>query len=126
MSGVCVLLWGLRGVKLGMIKAFGQGLHRAISWGTKNRIRAFFSGMGVTTLLQSSTATALIVASFSGRKMITGAAALAVMLGADVGTTLVAQLLTFDLSWMMPALIISGFIVYSIFEKKTGSSRAFR
>lgn len=120
MSGVCLLLWGLRGVKLGMIKAFGQGLHRAISWGTKNRIRAFFSGMGVTTLLQSSTATALIVASFSGRKMITGAAALAVMLGADVGTTLVAQLLTFDLSWMMPALLISGFIIYTIFEKKPG------
>ena len=120
MSGVCVLLWGLRGVKLGMTKAFGQGLHRAISWGTKNRIRAFLSGMGVTTLLQSSTATALIVASFSGRKMITGAAALAVMIGADVGTTLVAQLLTFDLSWMMPSMLISGFIIYTVFENKPG------
>lgn len=120
MSGVCVLLWGLRGVKLGMTKAFGQGLHRAISWGTKNRIRAFLSGIGVTTLLQSSTATALIVASFSGRKMITGAAALAVMIGADVGTTLVAQLLTFDLSWMMPSMLISGFIIYTVFENKPG------
>lgn len=120
MSGVCVLLWGLRGVKLGMTKAFGQGLHRAILWGTKNRIRAFFSGIGVTTLLQSSTATALIVASFSGRKMITGAAALAVMLGADVGTTLVAQLLTFDLSWLMHTMLISGFIIYKVFENKPG------
>lgn len=120
MSGVCVLLWGLRGVKLGMTKAFGQGLHRAINWGTKNRIRAFVSGVGVTTLLQSSTATALIVASFCGRKMITGAAALAVMLGADVGTTLVAQILTFDLSWLMPAMLISGFIIYTVFENKPG------
>lgn len=120
MSGVCVLLWGLRAVKLGMTKAFGQGLHRAISWGTKNRLRAFFSGIGVTMLLQSATATALIVASFSGRKMITGAAALAVMLGADVGTTLVAQLLTFDLSWLMPTMMISGFIIYTVFEKRPG------
>lgn len=115
-----MLLWGLRSVKLGMTKAFGQGLHRAISWGTKNRISAFFSGIGVTTLLQSSTATALIVASFSGRKMITGAAALAVMLGADVGTTLVAQLLTFDLSWLMPTMLISGFMVFTIFENRPG------
>lgn len=120
MSGVCVLLWGLRSVKLGMTKAFGQGLHRMISWGTKNRIRAFISGLGVTTLLQSSTATALIVASFSGRRMITGAAALAVMLGADVGTTLVAQLLTFDLDWLMPSMLISGFIIYTVFENKPG------
>ena len=120
MSGVCVLLWGLRSVKLGMTKAFGQGLHRVISWGTKNRIRAFISGIGVTTLLQSSTATALIVASFSGRRMITGAAALAVMLGADVGTTLVAQLLTFDLNWLMPTMLISGFIIYSVFENRPG------
>lgn len=120
MSGVCVLLWGLRSVKMGMIKAFGQGLHRAISWGTKNRLRAFASGLGVTTLLQSSTATALIVASFSGRRMISGAAALAVMLGADVGTTLVAQLLTFDLSWMMPVMLISGFLIYTVFENKPG------
>lgn len=120
LSGVCVLLWGLRSVKLGMTKAFGQGLHQGISWGTKNRIRAFFSGIGVTALLQSSTATALIVASFCDRKMMTGAAALAVMLGADVGTTLVAQVLTFDLSWMAPSLIISGFIIYSFFEHKPG------
>lgn len=119
-SGVCVLLWGLRGVKLGMTKAFGQGLHRAISWGTRNRISAFFSGIGVTTLLQSSTATAMIVASFTGRRMMTGAAALAVMLGADVGTTLVAQILTFDLSWMMPSMLISGFLIYTVFENRPG------
>lgn len=119
-SGVCVLLWGLRGVKIGMTKAFGQGLHRAISWGTRNRISAFFSGIGVTTLLQSSTATAMIVASFTGRRMMTGAAALAVMLGADVGTTLVAQILTFDLSWMMPSMLISGFLIYTIFENRPG------
>ncbi|QQG35832.1 MAG: Na/Pi cotransporter family protein [Micavibrio aeruginosavorus] len=119
-SGVCVLLWGLRGVKLGMTKAFGQGLHRAISWGTQNRVRAFLSGIGVTTLLQSSTATAMIVASFTGRRMMTGAAALAVMLGADVGTTLVAQILTFDLSWLMPSMLISGFIIYTVFENRPG------
>ena len=61
-------------------------------------------GLGVTGLLQSTTATALMTASFAARGLVATAPALAVMLGADVGTSLVAQALSFDLDWLSPLL----------------------
>ena len=116
-GGVCLLLWGLRNVKSGVSRAFGAGLHKVIAASTSNRIYAFFAGIGVTALLQSSTATALIIGTFCGRGLITVAGGIAIMLGADVGTTLVAQVLSFDLSWLSPLLLIVGFILVSNFEK---------
>ena len=112
-GGVCLLLFGLRLVRNGVTRAFGLELRRAISLSTKNRISAFFAGMGVTTLLQSSTATTMIIASFAGQGLIGTSAGLAVVLGADVGTTIVAQILTFDLSWLSSILLIVGYIFYT-------------
>lgn len=115
-GGVCLLLWGLRMVRTGITRAFGANLRKVVSASTGNRFLSFLSGIGVTALLQSSTATAMIIASFASRGLITVAAGLAVMLGADVGTTVVAQLLSFDLSWFAPLLMLTGYIVYTIFE----------
>ena len=70
-----------------------------------HRFTAFLAGLGVTGLIQSSTATALIVAAFAGQGLIGTAPALAVMLGADVGTSFVTLILSFDLSWLAPLLI---------------------
>lgn len=116
-GGVCLLLWGLRSVRNSVTRAFGANLHKVISAGTGTRIGAFTSGIGVTTVLQSSTATSLIVATFSGRGLITVSAALAVMLGADVGTTLIAQVLSFDLSWIAPLLMITGYVLFSKYKR---------
>lgn len=112
-GGVCLLLFGLRLVRTGVTRAFGVQLRRIISVATHNRITSFFAGIGVTTLLQSSTATTMIISSFAGQGLISTTAALAVILGADVGTTIVAQVLTFDLSWLSPVLIILGYACYS-------------
>ncbi len=116
-GGVCLLLWGLRSVRNGMSRAFGADLHTVIAAGTTNRLKAFFAGVGVTALLQSSTATALIIAAFAGQGILSVSAGLAVMLGADVGTAVVAQILSFDLSWLAPLLIISGFILFKIYRR---------
>ncbi|GEM_PF-3776 len=110
------MLWGVRMVKLGFTRAFGVSLRQTIAKGTKNRLTAFASGFGVTLLLQSSTATALILASFADKGMITVAAAIAVMIGADVGTTILAQIFTFDLSFLAPVLLIIGVITHLIYE----------
>jgi len=118
MGAVCLLLWGLRSVRLGMTRAFGTDLHDAISAGTKSRFRAMIAGVGVTALLQSSTATALIIASFCGQGMLGLSAGLAVMLGADVGTTIVAQALSFDLKWLAPVFMTSGYIMFKIYSKE--------
>lgn len=112
-GGVCLLLFGLKMVRSGVTRAFGVQLRKVISVATKNRVTALIAGVGVTALLQSSTATTMIISSFAGQGLIATTAALAVVLGADVGTTIVAQVLTFNLSWLSPALIILGYIFYS-------------
>ncbi|OIN85821.1 MAG: na+/Pi-cotransporter family protein [Alphaproteobacteria bacterium CG1_02_46_17] len=112
-GGVCLLLFGLRLVRNGVTRAFGVQLRKIVSAATRNRVLALIAGVGVTALLQSSTATTMIIASFAGQGLISTISGLAVVLGADVGTTLVAQILTFDLSWLSPVLIIFGYMFYS-------------
>jgi phosphate:Na+ symporter len=110
LGGVSLLLWGLRMVNTGVTRAFGRELGQVLNFSLRNRFNSFLGGLGVTMLLQSSTATALLTASFAGRGLVTASAGLAVMLGADVGTTLVAQILSFDLSWLAPVLLFAGFV----------------
>ncbi len=107
-------MWGLTLLRLGVTRGFGAGLHRFLSRSTGNRITAFLSGIGVTTILQSSTATVLIVASFAGQGLIAPHSALAVILGADVGTALVAQMLSFDLRWLAPVLMLAGYVLFTV------------
>ncbi|MCG4322895.1 Na/Pi symporter, partial [Escherichia coli] len=73
---------------------------------------AFVSGIGVTALVQSSNATALLVTSFVAQGLVGLAPALVIMLGADVGTALMARVLTFDLSWLSPLLILIGVFLF--------------
>ena len=111
-GGVALMLWGIRMVRTGVMRSFGAELRRALSLTAGKPIRAFGVGFGVTAILQSSTATALILSSFAGRGLIGGAAALAIILGADVGTTVVVQVLSFDLTWLSPLLIGAGVMVF--------------
>ncbi len=111
-GGVALLLWGSRMVRTGFQRAYGADLRGLIRAGTGNRLVAALAGMAVTTLLQSSTATALMVASFAAGGLMATTPALAVMLGADVGTTLVVQVLSFDLGWLSPLLILAGVVAF--------------
>jgi len=99
-------------VRTGVTRAYGAQLRQIISRSISNRFKAFGVGLVVTGVLQSSTATALMVASFASRGLMATAPALAVMLGADVGTTIVAQVLSFDLSWLSPTLLGIGVITH--------------
>ena len=112
LGSVCLLLWGVRMVRTGLTRAFGATLRRAIGACSRNRFTAFAGGLAITGVLQSSTATALLLSSFAGRGLIPLSIALAVMLGADVGTTIAAQVLSFDLGWVSPLLIGAGVIAF--------------
>lgn len=105
-------------IKNGFTRAYATSLQKVIAANTNNRIKAFFAGLGVTTILQSSTATTMVCASFASKKMIGTAAGLAVVIGADIGTTLVAQILTFDLSWLMPMFLFVGVAMHHRYEHK--------
>ncbi|MCB1992156.1 MAG: Na/Pi cotransporter family protein, partial [Geminicoccaceae bacterium] len=109
LGGIALLLWGVRMVRTGVSRALGSSLHRLLRAAAGNRLSALGAGFLVTVPLQSSTATALIVGAFAERGLIALAAALAVMLGADIGTAVVAQLLAIDLHWLSPISIIVGF-----------------
>ncbi len=113
LGGVSLLLWGLRMVNTGVTRAFGRELGKILNFSLQNRFKSFLGGLSVTMLLQSSTATALLTASFAGRGLVAASAGIAVMLGADVGTTLVAQILSFDLSWLAPVMLFVGFVRHS-------------
>ncbi len=112
LGSVTLLLWGVRMVRTGLTRAFGATLRRAIAACSRNRFTAFVGGLAITGLLQSSTATALLLSSFAGRGLIPLGIALAVMLGADVGTTIAAQVLSFDLGWVSPLMIGVGVISF--------------
>ena len=103
-------------IKHGVLRAYASSLQKVIAANTSNRIRAFFAGMAVTAILQSSTATAMICASFASKQMIGTASGIAVVIGADVGTTIVAQVLTFDLSWLTPLLLIGGLLMHQRYK----------
>lgn len=111
-GSVALLLWGVRMVRTGVTRAFGATIRRVIAASTRNRWRAFMTGLGITAFIQSSTATTLIVSSFASRSLIAAPAALAVVLGADLGSTLAAQVLAFDLGWLAYAAIGAGVFAF--------------
>jgi phosphate:Na+ symporter len=100
-------------VRIGISEGWGSEMRGALGASLNNRFKAFLSGLGVTMLLQSSSATALLTSSFSGQGILTTATSLAILLGADVGTTLVAQILTFDFSALSPMLIAIGVALFT-------------
>ncbi len=108
MGGVALLLWGLHMVRSGIMRAFGAELRHLLSTTLRNRLVALLAGIGVTALLQSSTATALMITSFAARGLVALVPALAIMLGANIGTTLIVQVLSFDVSAVSPVLFLVG------------------
>jgi len=117
MGGVALLLWSVRMVRTGMTRAFGASLRSLLGKACSSRAKAFAVGVGVTGLLQSATATALLLASFASRKLVTLPLALAIMLGADVGTALVAQVYSIDIKWIWAALLFIGVVLFNASEK---------
>src|SRR6201991_732051 len=112
MGGVALLLWGLHMVHSGILRAFGSDLRVLLARALKNRFAAFAAGIGLTALLQSSTATALITSSFTAEGLVSLVPALAIMLGANVGTTLIVQVLSFNIAAAAPALFVIGLLAF--------------
>jgi phosphate:Na+ symporter len=111
-GGIALLLWGLHMVQSGILRAFGGDLRRVLATALRNRFAALLAGIGTTALLQSSTATALITATFLGDGLVALVPALAIMLGANIGTTLIVQVFSFDVSSLAPVLLMLGVIVF--------------
>ena len=125
LSAVALLIWGTHIVRTGILRVYGSNLRRVLSQNMARRPLAFIAGILVTALVQSSNATAMLVTSFVGQGLMTLTPALAIMLGADVGTALMARVLTFDLSWLSPLLIFLG-VIFFLSRKQTRAGQLGR
>ena len=122
---VGLLLWGTHMVTTGVERGFGaelrQWLGRRLSPpGRGARLRAVMIGLAVTAVLQSSTATGLMATSFAARGALDLAPALAVMLGANLGSTLITQIFAFDITAVAPVLVLIGVVLF----RSSGDGRA--
>ncbi|HEX4781237.1 MAG TPA: Na/Pi symporter, partial [Usitatibacter sp.] len=112
LSSVALLVWGTHIVRTGILRVFGSDLRHILSTSVSSRGAAFLAGLGVTALVQSSSATALIASSFVSQNLLTLSSALAIMLGADIGTALIALVLSLNLQWLSPLCIFFGVVVF--------------
>lgn len=118
LSAVALLIWGTHIVRTGILRVYGSQLRRVIGQNMSKRPLAFVAGILVTAVVQSSNATAMLVTSFVGQGLMGLTPALAIMLGADVGTAVMSRILTFDLSWLSPLLIFLG-VIFFLSRKQT-------
>jgi phosphate:Na+ symporter len=116
LSGICLLLWGLRTIKRAVLRGYGTQVQAGVAIGTKNRFMAFLSGAIVTFFMQSSVATVLLASSLFGRGLMTLAAGLAIVIGADVGSSILAQVLSFDMRWLAPLCLSVGIIFHLMYD----------
>lgn len=113
-GSVCLMLWGMQMASDAVTLGFGPMLRSVMLNLSHRPVLAALWGLTTTALMQSSTATCLMVASFAGRNIVPVSVGLAMMLGADVGTALVATILSFDISILVPVLLFGGFIAFSL------------
>lgn len=107
-----LLLWGTHMVRSGVERAYGPRLRALLGRALRSRFTAVLAGTGVTAALQSSTATGLMVTGFTASGLVALVPALAVMLGAGVGSTLIVQALSFDVTSLAPALVLLGVVLF--------------
>ena len=112
LAAIALLVWGTHIVRNGVLRVAGERLRGVLAGALHHRLSALAAGLGVTGLVQSSTATCLLMTSFVGSGLVAIAPALAVMLGADVGTALMTVVFSLDLSWLSPLLIFVGVVMF--------------
>src|SRR6266571_1775839 len=108
LGGTALLLYGVRLVGEGLQRAAGARLRRLLSTLTGNRFKALLVGAGVTALLQSSSATTVMLVGFASAGLLSLRQTIGVILGADIGTTVTVQLLAFNLLDFAPLIVFAG------------------
>jgi len=109
LGGLALFLYGMEKMSEGMRKSAGNHMRSILAALTKNRIIAFFVGIFVTMVIQSSSATTVMLVSFVQAGLMNFAQTLGVILGADIGTTVTAQLIAFKLTDYALLMIAIGF-----------------
>src|SRR5207245_542294 len=112
LGGTALLLYGVRLVGEGLQRAAGTRLRHVLSTLTGNRLKALAVGAGVTAVLQSSSATTVMLVGFASAGLLSLRQTIGVILGADVGTTVTVQLLAFEFLEVSPLVVFIGWFLY--------------
>ncbi len=119
-GAAALLIWAVRLVRTGVERGFAAPLRIWLRHSAKNRLLAAATGMGAAVFLQSSTAVAVLVSNFVAKGGLAAAVGLAILLGADVGSALVTQLLMVRQAFLTPLLLLVG---VAIFLRGEGNAR---
>lgn len=117
LGGIGLFLYGMTVMSTGLRNACGRNLQRILEGATKSRLRAVLVGIAVTVLVQSSSATDVMVIGFVNSGIMTLSQAIGVIMGANIGTTITAQVTAFNLSAYAPLLLFVGVVMF-VFVKK--------
>ena len=110
-AATILLLFAVRMVRTGIERAFGASFRRMMT-GSKARVRATLAGLALAAIMQSSVAVAMLVAGFVGADTLSFQIGLPAMLGADLGSALVIQFLSMEISWLAPLLLVIGGLLF--------------
>ena len=114
LGGLAVFIYGMNMMSECLQKASGEKMKKILSLLTRNPVMGALAGMLVTAVLQSSSATTVMAIGFVSAGLMTLPQAISIIFGANIGTTMTAQLIAFKLSDYIYAIIFIGFIVYFI------------
>jgi phosphate:Na+ symporter len=118
-GAVMLLLWAVRMVRTGVERAHGTRLRAALRGARGGTAQMALVGMILAVVLQSSTAVGILAAGFATSGILTVATGIAALLGADLGSALVVKILSFDLSALIPLLLLVGATMFLKFEART-------
>ncbi len=107
-GAAALLIWAVRLVRTGVERGWSVPLRRLLRRGAENRLLAALTGTGAAIVLQSSTAVAILTANFVAAGTLAGIAGLAILLGADLGSAIVTQILLTRADWLVPVLLVAG------------------
>lgn len=120
LGGTALLLYGVRLVGEGLQRAAGARLRHVLASLSGDRFRALAVGAGVTALLQSSSATTVMLVGFASAGLLSLRQTMGVILGADIGTTVTVQLLAFDLLALAPLIVFFGWLLTALSKGTAG------
>ncbi len=118
LGGVGLFLFGMTIMSSGLKNAAGEQMRNILEHTTKNRVVGVLVGIAVTMLIQSSSATDMMVIGFVNSSLMSLGQAIGVIMGANIGTTITAQITAFNLSTYAPAILFVGTVMY-LFVKKS-------
>jgi phosphate:Na+ symporter len=117
LGGIAIFIYGLQLANDGLQKRAGDQLRRWLTALTEHRLSGFLSGTLLAAVLQSSTATVMMLVGFANAGLLSLPQAMSLLLGAGIGSTLVVQVMSFRVSHVARLMVVIGFAIISLSQR---------